>query len=136
MSKSKRKGTAWETDIVRYLAPLFPDVERRALEGVNDRGDVAGVPGVVIEAKNCRELTLAGWVDEMIVEVHNASARIGVVWHKRRGKASPADAYVTMTGRQFVEILVALGVGQHARALPTHDQLDGMREIYAQDGDL
>jgi hypothetical protein len=112
MSKSKDKGTAWETAIVRYLAPLFPGVERRALAGVLDRGDIAGVPGTVIEAKNCRTPKLGSWVDEAVVEQANASARIGVVWHKRVGRVSPADGFVTMSGRQFVELLVAAGVGQ------------------------
>ena len=48
MSASKSKGTAWETAIVRFLKDRgWPNAERRALGGANDRGDIAGVVGVV-----------------------------------------------------------------------------------------
>jgi len=30
------------------------------MQGSRDRGDIAGLPGVVIEAKNCKQLDLAG----------------------------------------------------------------------------
>ena len=43
-SKSKAKGTKGESDLVKYLLPYFPLAERRALNGVKDKGDIAGVP--------------------------------------------------------------------------------------------
>jgi hypothetical protein len=106
VSASKQKGTAWETAIVRYLHEVgVPHAERRALNGTKDRGDIAGIPGVVIEAKNERALSLAEWVREAEGECHNAGASVGAVWHKRRGFPYPADGYVTMTGAQFVNLL-------------------------------
>lgn len=106
MSRSKAKGTAWETMVCDYLRGLgWLHVERRALSGTSDRGDVAGIPGLVVECKNEKALSLAGWVDEAEVERANDRARYGVVWHHRRGRGSPADAYVTMTGAQFVSLL-------------------------------
>jgi hypothetical protein len=105
MSASRSKGTAWETRIVRYLVDEgFPAVERRALAGATDKGDVSGLP-VVVEAKNCKTTALAAWVDEATVEARNAGVPVGVVWHHRRGKASPADGFVTMSGSAFVELL-------------------------------
>jgi len=109
MSASKDKGTAWETAICRYLtAEGWPAVERRALNGSTDKGDFAGLP-VVVEAKNCKTTALAGWVDEATVEAANAGVDVGVVWHHRRGKASPADGFVTMSGAAFVALLKGYG---------------------------
>lgn len=39
MSRARDKGTAWESNVVRFLADRgWPNAERRALAGVNDRG--------------------------------------------------------------------------------------------------
>lgn len=103
------KGTRWESAIVAYLLPFVPHVERRAKNGAKDRGDIAGIPGVVIEAKNARAMDLAGWVDEAQTEARNDGAPYGVVWHHRRGKGSPGDGYVTMTGLAFTALLMEAG---------------------------
>ncbi|WP_333744101.1 hypothetical protein [Streptomyces ardesiacus] len=105
-SKNKAKGSAWERAIVEHLrAAGWPFAERRLAGSRKDRGDIAGVVGVVIEAKNTASRNLAGWVDETEVERQNDGAWLGVVWHKRTGKGSAADGYVTMTGAQFTELL-------------------------------
>jgi hypothetical protein len=110
MSASKRKGTAWESAIVDYLrAHGAPHAERRALGGAKDRGDVAGIPGVVVEAKAAAKLELGAWLAEAEAERANDGAALAVVWHKRRGKGSPADAYVTMDGATLVRLLHAAG---------------------------
>ncbi|GIF14820.1 hypothetical protein [Actinoplanes teichomyceticus] len=106
MSASRKKGTAWESSITAYLSGAgFPGVERRALTGSQDKGDVAGLP-LVIEAKNCKTTTLAAWVDEASAEAKHAGVAVGVVWHHRRGKSSPGDGFVTMSGEDFVTLLV------------------------------
>lgn len=105
MSRSKQKGTAWESAIVAYLDGAGLPVERRALTGAQDKGDIAGLP-VAIEAKNCKTAALAAWVDEAAKEAHNARVAVGVVWHHRRGKASPGDGFVTMRGEDFVTLLI------------------------------
>jgi hypothetical protein len=110
MSRSKAKGTAAETAVVRaYIAAGAVYAERRALSGVLDRGDVAGVPGIVTEVKNVSRDGLPGWLDEAEAERVNAGADLGVVWHKRRGKADPLDWPVSMLGRQWLDILRLLG---------------------------
>lgn len=106
MSANKAKGSAWERAIVEHLRNAgWPYAERRIAGAAKDRGDIAGVVGVVIEAKNTARLTLAEWLDEADLERANDNAWLGVVWHKRRGKASAADGYVTMTGAQFTALL-------------------------------
>ncbi len=110
MSASKRKGTGWETSVVQYLKENgVPHAERRALNGAKDRGDIAGIPGVVIECKNERTITLAQYADEVDAEATNDGAVVGVAWIKRRGKASPGDAYVLLDGATLVHLLTAAG---------------------------
>lgn len=105
MSKSKAKGTAWERRLVDYLKVNgFPWAERRALEGTNDRGDVAGIPGVVLEAKNAKRVELAAWVDEMIVEKRHAGASIGAVVFPRRSHAT-GRAFVVMELDQLINLI-------------------------------
>ncbi|HEX3842664.1 MAG TPA: hypothetical protein VHU85_17870 [Acidimicrobiales bacterium] len=105
MSASKRKGTAWETQVVEYLREHGqPYAERRALCGTFDKGDVAGVPGVMLECKNEKTVTLSAYADEVKVETANAGAQIGVAVVKRRNRG-PGDAYVVMTLEQFAKMI-------------------------------
>lgn len=110
MTRSRDVGTRWESAVVTYLqAHGWPHAERRALAGGKDRGDVAGVAGVCVEAKAAREHQLAAFMKETLTEKTNSGARVAVCWLKRRGKTSPGDAYVVMTGAQFVELLQEAG---------------------------
>jgi hypothetical protein len=110
VNRARIKGTSWETVIVDYLrAAGWPHAERRALNGSKDRGDIAGLPGVVIEAKNCKIVELGPWIREAEAERHNDGAGVGVVWMKRRGKAAAEDGYVVMSGAQFVQLLREAG---------------------------
>ena len=102
---SKAKGTAWESAVVEYLRTHgFPWAERRALSGSADKGDVSGIPGVVIEAKACREITLASFMDEVAIETGNAGASVGVAVVKRRNR-SVADGYAVMTLETLARLL-------------------------------
>lgn len=110
MSRSKAKGTAAETAVVGYLRDQGAlHVERRALSGTQDRGDVAGIPGIVTEVKNVSRDGLPSWIDEAEVEKVNDGAVLAVVWHKRIRKGSPGEWFVTMKGSQWVEVLRLLG---------------------------
>lgn len=105
MNRSKARGTAFETAVVRYLQEHgFPYAERRALAGNSDRGDIAGVPGVAIECKAVQRIELAQFVDEAQRERANAGAALGVTVVKRRQK-STGDAYVVMPLSAFVALI-------------------------------
>ena len=107
---SKTKGTAAETAVVRYLQGQgWPWAERRALHGNADRGDIAGLPGVVIEVKNCAKLEPGAWLREAQREQANAGADVGLVWAKRRGTTDPADWFVIMDGKTAAQLLKAAG---------------------------
>ena len=110
MSRSKRLGTSWESAVVAYLQEHgWPHAERRVLHGALDKGDVTGIPGLVVECKNTAKIELAEFLDEAEWEKRNARAAVGVAWIKRRGKASAGEGYVLMTGLQFTELLREAG---------------------------
>jgi hypothetical protein len=85
MSKSKQKGTLAETAVADFLRQTFPSVERRALSGVNDKGDISNVPGCVIEVKNQRSYKIHEWMKETEIERINAKADFGVLVIKPNG---------------------------------------------------
>lgn len=110
MSRSKQRGTSWESKLVGYLQSThWPLVERRTLSGRYDKGDIAGIPGVVVEAKDQQTLRIPEWWRETLVEAENAGADIAALWVKRRGFTSPADGYVVISGETFVELLHEAG---------------------------
>lgn len=71
-TKAKARGTAAEREVVRYLQNWWPAAERRALSGNKDKGDVAGIPGVVVEVKAAQRQELAAWKRETLIERQNA----------------------------------------------------------------
>ncbi len=71
-----------------------------------DIGDLFGLP-IVQSVKNHAELRLSSWVNDLADQVGHAGLETGVVWHKRRGKASPLDWYVTTSGRLALPLLEA-----------------------------
>lgn len=86
MSKSKAKGTAAESAVVNALQRLgWPHVERRALQGAVDKGDIAGMPGVCWEVKDAKAWQVSGWLRETIDERHNANATHGILVIKLPG---------------------------------------------------
>lgn len=95
---SKQKGSAWERRLVDFLASHgHPNAERRVTEGKNDRGDVSGVPGWVIEAKNCRQIDLSGWCDEAEKEAMAAHVyRWAVVFPRKAHQTRKAYAVIPL----------------------------------------
>ena len=99
MNKNKAKGTRAERLYVEYLRRCgWVNAERRALGGTNDRGDIAGIPGVVIEVKNTNSHDLAQFIHELITEMENDNSQIGWAIIKKRGTEDPAKWYALTTG--------------------------------------
>lgn len=96
MSRSKRKGTAFEREVVDFLvATGHKAAERRALGGKNDKGDVIGLPAWTLELKATKEIDLAGAVDEARVEAINAGTLFYAAVIKRR-RQNVSEAYVVL----------------------------------------
>jgi hypothetical protein len=110
MSKAKQKGTAAETAVVKYLKDNgFPYAERRALHGINDKGDITGCGPVVFEVKDHGTLKLSEWVSELKEEIANAEANTGTVVAKKRGTLKVEDWYAVLPFGLFVELLKEAG---------------------------
>lgn len=120
MSRQKQKGTAFETAIVEYLQNQLCDetIERRALNGTADRGDITGVTfcgqRMVLECKNENRMRLADYVREAETEAANDNARYYAVIHKKRGTGistaqTIGQQYVTMPLHIFASIIEKSG---------------------------
>lgn len=99
VNKPKQKGTAAESAVVSFLRTVgFPYAERLALQGGKDRGDITGIPGIVVEVKACQEYTFSSWLAEAEVERDNAKADFGFVVAKPRlvGTARTGQWYALM----------------------------------------
>ncbi len=105
-SAPKRKGSAYERDVVGYLRGHgFPEAERAYGAGrPDDVGDIANVPGVTMEVKNHNHIDLASFVDEAEHEAENARTPYGVAVVKRRQRPV-AESYVVMTLETFTRLL-------------------------------
>jgi len=94
----KARGSQFERDVVGYLRDHGHRYVERAYGAgrSDDRGDLDGLPGYVVEVKCHRAMDLAGFVDEAVREAANVGgAVIPVVIAKRRNRPV-ADAYAVM----------------------------------------
>jgi hypothetical protein len=106
---AKAAGSSFERAAADFLkANGFPFADRRVKSGAKDKGDIGGVHvhgrPVVLECKNTAKINLGTWAAEAEVERVNDDALVGVVVHKRHGKGSAADQWVTMTLADFVAL--------------------------------
>jgi hypothetical protein len=107
MSKSKQKGTLAETAVADYLRQTFPAVERRALAGVNDKGDLSNVPFTVIEVKNQRSYKIHEWMKETEIERLNAGEELGVLVIKPNGVGvSNVDKWWAVVSLETITALI------------------------------
>lgn len=104
---SKDKGTAFETAVVRYMRARLKDerIERRALHGAKDMGDVFGIRAHgfegIAECKAHATVTpslIERWRDETLDERGNADADFALLVVKRPRKSiCEAACHVTVT---------------------------------------
>jgi hypothetical protein len=105
VSKQRAKGTSYESALVGYLRDRgFLRADRTGSANFG-AGDISGVPGLVIEAKNQISLDLSGWVNQ-VTEARDRtdSGAIPVVFHKRRGK-HVSKSYVTISLDEFLSLI-------------------------------
>lgn len=106
---AKAKGAATEQLFCDYLAAWVPHVERRHLSGSADRGDIAGLPGVVLEVKSGARVDIAGWLAELTTEIRNDGANTGAVVVRPKGKPAPPDWYAVLPLPLYVDLLIDAG---------------------------
>ncbi len=112
MSKAKQKGTAWETECVRFLSNVVfgnsKGFRRSPLSGSKDTGDIesAWLPEFVFECKNRKDAlsSLSEIMKETEQERINGEADYGVALVKRRNFGT-GGAYVVMELAHFASLL-------------------------------
>ena len=108
-SPQKRKGSAAELAVAKWLNRLgWTCAERSRAGWTDDRGDIDGMPGVVIEVKNCKTLSIPAWLRELEVEMKNAKAWTGTLIVKRRGSTDVNDWYAVMPASVWAQLLLEL----------------------------
>ena len=109
VNKPKQKGTAAESAVVSFLREHgFPHAERLALQGSADRGDITGIPGIVVEVKACQEYLFSAWLGEAEAERENAKADFGFVAAKPRmvGTTRTGQWYALMRHGAFRDLVL------------------------------
>jgi hypothetical protein len=100
---SKRKGTKFESEVVAYLQSRgFEACERRALTGTQDRGDIAGIQGWMLECKNHNSHDFAAWMDE--AEKQRNPDEFGLLVVRRRLKTID-KAYAVLPFGDMVSLM-------------------------------
>lgn len=108
---SRNKGAQAERDVVHHLNRNgWPHAERRLGGRDNDTGDITGIPGVVLEVKDHKSLSLGAWVDQLADEKRRARAGDGAVVVKRKGTADRAgEWFAVMSLDDYMGVLERLG---------------------------
>lgn len=108
MSKSRAKGTLFENWWVGLLHRAgFIYAERRALAGVNDKGDTVGIPRWAFECKAVKQFSIPQFLSEAEAERVNAHAVYGAVILKLPRRPIEECAVIMRAG-DFVRMLAEL----------------------------
>jgi hypothetical protein len=100
---SKRKGSAFELLVQRYLAERL-DCERIPAGATIDRGDL-WTRACLVQCKNCRTLRLGEWLRETLQQQQDARKPLHALVVKRPRTTAPEDQIVVMTLGQLRELL-------------------------------
>lgn len=107
---SKRKGSAHELAIAKWLIEQgWKYAERRIAGSYLDKGDINGIVGCVIEAKDEKRHDFSGYLKELDVEMTNAKAATGVVIVKKRGTTDVGEHYALMPVKVWAQLMKDAG---------------------------
>ena len=101
---NRRRGNEWERAIAAYLRDngWQAITSRDANDGRQFGPDLITDFPVSVEAKNRKQLDLAGWIDQAVTD---ADGDVASVWVKRRGRGDVGEAYVVMRACDFVALV-------------------------------
>lgn len=138
MTDSRAKGARFEQNLAAYLRQWWPAARRAVAAGwrngttdMADPGDIAGVPGLIISAKDVNADTerQAGtwrrWWGELDAMLAADPAALGVIVVKRPGHPDPADAWAHLQLADFSDLLG----GGTARRDPIRVRLGDLVEL-------
>jgi hypothetical protein len=113
-NRPRIKGTAFETEVARYLRDNgFPHVERIGMIGSHsDRGDLTGIPGTCWELKATKSLDLAQAVTEAVTEAENCGEGVLPIALLKRRQKPTGRAYGVMELETLCRLLREAGYGE------------------------
>jgi hypothetical protein len=102
---NRRRGGEYERALVAWLREHgVPYAERAGGGRAQQHGDVLGIPGVHLDAKNRARLDLAAWVDQAVAEATRGSVPLVVI--RRRGISDRGQDYAVLQLRHVVPLLL------------------------------
>jgi hypothetical protein len=111
-NRMKQKGDRFERAVVAAMRVNgFPHVERTRAGWDDDRGDVTGAPGLVVQAKDVAAKSWGPWLQSLQAQVVNARADHGVLVVKRRGDSDAGSALAVMRFDHWLRLARAAGYG-------------------------
>lgn len=132
-NKSKARGTQFESSVAEFLRIALdqPQIERRALHGATDMGDVYRIFGQnglegIAECKDHRTVTdslVERWRAQTIAERDEAHAGFGLLVIHRRGKSSKSGA------PSFGQNVVQVTIGDLLRLMGMADGLSEWEDV-------
>lgn len=129
MSRSKAIGTRWETRVRLYMTDALDDhrIERRALHGSSDMGDLAhifahGNEGIAEckAVKSWGPKMLSEWREQTVTERDNSDADFGLLIVKVPNRPT-GMAQVHVTVRDLTRI--CLGIDSHGELADLYDDM-------------
>ena len=102
---STPQGTAWETEVARYLQAQGFDQARRSegREGPKDHGDIAGFRRWALDCKDRAKMSLGSWVRQAEGEARHSGKPLSAAIVKRRG-GETSEALVVMSLSTWVQL--------------------------------
>lgn len=146
MSRQKKKGTAFESAVARYLRMKADDstIDRMPLHGDADQGDITGLRylgrDVVIECKDTRTLGLTEHLREAVREARNHEAaghptQCGVLVQHAPGvgiDSRPGDQWAILRLEDFTDLVLgaqaALDGARIEWSMDQRDKQEGQEE--------
>ena len=120
---NKRRGDTYERTVISALHVLgWPYAERTRAGYERDRGDVAGMPGLVVQCKNVKTPRWVEWLTDLADQVRNARADHGVLFFKRPGNTDPRYDLAVMYVEDWARLTRKAGYGS-----PLDDLADAFR---------
>lgn len=107
----KAKGDRAESAVAAYVKDRFPWSWRTRAGWDEDRGDVVldllddKTETYCLQVKDTAAPPGSPELAQLALQIQRGGHRGGVVWWKLRGKASPAQWRVMMTGESYLELM-------------------------------
>lgn len=107
---NRTKGLAWERKAVHTMRVKGFVKAARTRDGYHDdKGDVEGVKGLVIQCKDWKTMSWTAWFEDLAVQVANAEADHGVLVVKRRGIAGAERGLAVMEFDKWLDLAKQAG---------------------------